>query len=340
MKAHREFNVCELAIDFCRCAVWLSAGLLVACGGAVNTKNGSDSSATQTAPSNGSNSNDNGSNGSDSASPSSGVLSLSTGSYTVAQNVGTVVVTVTRTAGSTGAVSVGYGTGNSSAVAGSNYTAASGVLNWSSGDTSAKSFTVGINDATPFVGTKSFAVALASPGGGATLGAPSSAVMTIDGNGVAAASSGSAMGQAAAARLLMQGTMGASLKDLSSAAGQSYGAWFAGQAAAPVSLELPQVSVWNADRKPAWWYNAVNGSDQLRQRMAFALSEIFVTSAVNNVTLYARSGAGVLLRSDCDECAGKLSHVARCGIAVARDGRLPDVLAEQPAGSDDECASG
>jgi uncharacterized protein (DUF1800 family) len=31
----------------------------------------------------------------------------------------------------------------------------------------------------------------------------------------------------------------------------------------------------------AWWYNAVSGSDQLRQRMAFALSEILVVSDVD-----------------------------------------------------------
>ncbi len=91
------------------------------------------------------------------------------------------------------------------------------------------------------------------------------------------------MGTAAAARLLMQGTMGTSLSDLSTAAGESYGAWFAAQAAAAPSLELPRVkSRANTDRLSAWWYNAVNGPDQLRQRMAFALSEIFVVSNVNN----------------------------------------------------------
>ena len=71
------------------------------------------------------------------------------------------------------------------------------------------------------------------------------------------------------------------LTDLSTASAESYDAWFAAQAAAPVSLELPQVTSWNGDPTPAWWYDAVNGSDQLRQRMAFALSEIFVISAVN-----------------------------------------------------------
>ncbi len=89
------------------------------------------------------------------------------------------------------------------------------------------------------------------------------------------------MGQVAAARLLMQGTMGASPADLSKASTQSYDAWFAAQVGAPMSLALPQVATWNGNYLPAWWSDAVNGTDQLRQRMAFALSEILVVSAVN-----------------------------------------------------------
>ncbi len=96
-----------------------------------------------------------------------------------------------------------------------------------------------------------------------------------------------AMGQLAAARLLMQGTMGGSLADLNTAAAESYDAWFAAQSAATVSLEEPRIPNWNSSQTPAWWYNAVNGPDQLRQRMAFALSEILVASSVN-VVLYTQ----------------------------------------------------
>jgi uncharacterized protein (DUF1800 family) len=89
------------------------------------------------------------------------------------------------------------------------------------------------------------------------------------------------MGAAAAARLLTQATMGTSLTDLTTASNESYDAWFAAQAAMTPSLELPQVAAWDDSRIPAWWYNAVNGEDQLRQRMAFALSEILVVSGVD-----------------------------------------------------------
>jgi uncharacterized protein (DUF1800 family) len=91
------------------------------------------------------------------------------------------------------------------------------------------------------------------------------------------------MGNAAAARLLMQGTFGASLADIQAASMQTISTWFTNQASLPVSLELPQVTTSNGDRKPAWWKNAVAGQDQLRQRVAFALSEIFVVSNNNSI---------------------------------------------------------
>jgi len=91
----------------------------------------------------------------------------------------------------------------------------------------------------------------------------------------------------------MQGTIGTSLRDLNTAASESYDAWFEVQAKARPSLELPLVTPSNAAntiRLQAWWYNAVNGSDQLRQRMAFALSEILVVSDVDT-SFYLRGQA-------------------------------------------------
>jgi uncharacterized protein (DUF1800 family) len=88
------------------------------------------------------------------------------------------------------------------------------------------------------------------------------------------------MGQEAAARLLMQGTFGATSAEITAVASQSYTQWFALQAKAPPSLLLPTAMTLadNADWSPNWFKNVVNGPDQLRQRMAFALSEIFVVS--------------------------------------------------------------
>jgi Calx-beta domain len=118
------------------------------------------------------------------ASPaaSAGVLQLSASSYTVAQSSGSLAVTVNRTGGSADAVSVGYSTTDGTAVAGTNYTAATGTLQWASGDATSKTLSVPISDATSFAGTKTFTVTLSSPSGGATLGTPTSAGVTITGS--------------------------------------------------------------------------------------------------------------------------------------------------------------
>jgi uncharacterized protein (DUF1800 family) len=210
-----------------------------------------------------------------------GTLALAVASNTVGQAAGALTITVTRIGGSGGAVTVGYGTANNTAIAGTDYTSTRGVLSWANGDGAAKTFSVAISNATPFVGAKLFAVAISSPGGGATLGTPSSSQVRINGSGAAATQSTNPMGQAAAARLLMQATFGANPSTLTATAGQSYDAWFTAQAAATASLELRQVTVWNGNRQPAWWFNAINGNDQLRQRMAFALSQILVISQTN-----------------------------------------------------------
>ncbi len=128
-----------------------------------------------------------------------GSLQLSAASYTVPQSAGALTVTVNRTGGSTGAVSVAYATANGTAVAGTDYTAANGTLNWAAGNATSKTFSVAISNATPFSGSKSFSVTLSSPSGGATLSTPSSASVTVTGGG----SSGS--GPGAPANLLMTG---------------------------------------------------------------------------------------------------------------------------------------
>jgi hypothetical protein len=109
-------------------------------------------------------------------------LQLSASSYTVAQAAGTFTVTVNRTVGTSGAVSVAYATANGTAAAGTDFTAANGTLNWASGDSTPKTFAVAISNATPFSGSKSFTVALSSPTTGVSLGSPSSASISITGD--------------------------------------------------------------------------------------------------------------------------------------------------------------
>jgi hypothetical protein len=119
------------------------------------------------------------------APTAAGSLQFSAASYSVAQTIGTVSVAVNRVSGSGGLVKVSYATTDGSAVAGKDYTAASGDLTWPDGDTSAKSFSVPISTATAFSGNKSFAIGLSAPTAGAALGTPSIASVSIAGSAAA-----------------------------------------------------------------------------------------------------------------------------------------------------------
>jgi hypothetical protein len=113
---------------------------------------------------------------------SAGALEFSTAAYTVNENAGTATITVTRTGGSAGAVTVHYATSDGTAHAGTDYQSASGTLTFNAGDT-AKSFTVPIIDrGDSSHTTRTVNLSLTSPSGGATLGSPVSAVLTIQEN--------------------------------------------------------------------------------------------------------------------------------------------------------------
>jgi len=112
-----------------------------------------------------------------------GSLQFSAANYNASEGIGspTVSLSVTRNGG-TGAVSVSYASADVTAVAGSDYTAVSNVLNWAAGDTAAKSFTVPIADDALVETAESFTVSLSGPTGGATLGSPATATVTIADN--------------------------------------------------------------------------------------------------------------------------------------------------------------
>ncbi|REJ75149.1 MAG: hypothetical protein DWQ36_06275 [Acidobacteria bacterium] len=110
-----------------------------------------------------------------------GTLRLAQSSYTVGEAGGAANITVQRTGGVDGAVSVAYATSNGSASAGSDYTAASGTLTWADGDGATKSFQVPILDDGEDEPNETVNLTLSSPSGGATLGT-SSATLTINDN--------------------------------------------------------------------------------------------------------------------------------------------------------------
>lgn len=113
--------------------------------------------------------------------PQPGQLQLSAAAYNVAEGVGSATITVTRLGGTAGDVSVQFATADGSAIAGTDYIATSGALTFLDGETS-KTFVIAILDDTIFEGDENLIVNLSAPSGGATLGNPSSAPLTIINN--------------------------------------------------------------------------------------------------------------------------------------------------------------
>lgn len=99
----------------------------------------------------------------------------------------------------------------------------------------------------------------------------------------------------------MQATFGPTQAEIDALTGQprtALNTWITNQVNAPISLHVDGTTAdftqfsqpggatdrSNSNRQAAWWRIAVKGQDQLRQRVAFALSQIFVVSE-NNDTL-------------------------------------------------------
>jgi uncharacterized delta-60 repeat protein len=89
------------------------------------------------------------------------------------------ILTVNRTGGATGTITVDYATSDGTATTGVDYTATAGTLTFLDGETS-KTISIPIlDDATLEGGTDTFNVTLSNPTGGATLGAVTKSVVTI-----------------------------------------------------------------------------------------------------------------------------------------------------------------
>lgn len=94
---------------------------------------------------------------------------------------------------------------------------------------------------------------------------------------------------AEAFQFLNQATFGATEADAQRVIDAGLEAWIDDQMQKPASLQLPHLrslppspvpAQLQADRVDVWFRHAINGEDQLRQRVAFALSEIMVVSQV------------------------------------------------------------
>ncbi|MEM7357255.1 MAG: Calx-beta domain-containing protein, partial [Acidobacteriota bacterium] len=109
-----------------------------------------------------------------------GRLELAETELEVNEEDGSVTFTVNRVAGAEGVVEVTYATIDGSAIAGDDYEAANGTLTWADGDAEPKTFDVSIIDDAEEENPETLEVNLQDPTGGATLGTPSTASLTIN----------------------------------------------------------------------------------------------------------------------------------------------------------------
>lgn len=90
---------------------------------------------------------------------------------------------------------------------------------------------------------------------------------------------------AEAARFLVQASYGPTPEAIAAVQSQGYAAWIENQLVQPLVSHLayvdglPQDERWSWHARESFWRQAVQGPDQLRQRTALALSEIFVVSS-------------------------------------------------------------
>lgn len=109
-------------------------------------------------------------------------LRFSSAVYGVNEGAGRAVITVRRIGGAVGTTSVRYNTANGTAVAPRDYAARNGTLTWANGDTAPKTFIVPIVNDTLREANETVRLSLSNPTGGATLGWPKTATLTLINN--------------------------------------------------------------------------------------------------------------------------------------------------------------
>lgn len=108
-----------------------------------------------------------------------GVLSFTAPSFSISEAGTNVLITIVRTNGASGFVSVNFSTANGTAIAGVDYSATNGVLTFGDGDTS-KTVPIRVFDDAIAQGTRTFFFSITNaPGGGATIVPPSTVSVDI-----------------------------------------------------------------------------------------------------------------------------------------------------------------
>jgi hypothetical protein len=106
------------------------------------------------------------------------VISLASTAYAAGESAGAVVFTLTRVGNLVPSVTVGYVTSDGTAVAGADYGATTGTVSFAPGQATA-TVEVLVSSDLVFDPGETFALSLGAPSGGAVIGSPSSATVTL-----------------------------------------------------------------------------------------------------------------------------------------------------------------
>ncbi|MFB0921451.1 MAG: S-layer homology domain-containing protein, partial [Oscillospiraceae bacterium] len=105
-------------------------------------------------------------------------ISFENTAYKAAESSGSIAVKIIRSSDTSGETTVDYATGDITAAAGSDYTAASGTLTFAAGETE-KTITLNLTDDTDYETDKTFKLTLSNPSGSANIVGGADVVLTI-----------------------------------------------------------------------------------------------------------------------------------------------------------------
>ncbi len=108
-----------------------------------------------------------------------GRLNFAADTFTNSESAGVATITVTRTGGSVGAVSVQYATTDGTAISPDDYAMTTGVLSWANGDSSPKTLTVPLVNDAAVEGDETVGLVLTNASITGALGARASAMLVI-----------------------------------------------------------------------------------------------------------------------------------------------------------------
>ncbi len=113
------------------------------------------------------------------ASLTPGILQFSSPTYSVSESGTNAIITVTRAGGSSGIVGATVSTSNGTASSTTDYDATSVAVSFDDGSITAQTVSIPITDDADVEGNETVNVALSAPTGGAKIGSPSTAILTI-----------------------------------------------------------------------------------------------------------------------------------------------------------------